>query len=137
MTVYNEDIASALNKHLELLTPSLPIAWENTKYTPTAGQPYLISWHLPGETDTITLGPNGVNGYSGLLQVDCMFPLQKGSRSAKVKAGLVCTHFKRGTLITFNAVTVRMLKAFPHPAQIDGDYYKVSVSAVYESYEVT
>jgi hypothetical protein len=138
MSTTNENVASALNKHLSLMTPTMGIAWENVEYTPPAmGTPYLRSWHLPGETDTITLGPNAVNGYYGVYQIDCLYPIGKGWQDAKVKAGKVATWFKRGTLITYNTMEVRLIKAYPSPGTVDGGYYKISVSTEYESYEVT
>jgi hypothetical protein len=137
MTTTNYDIQSALNKKLNTLTPSLPINWENTEYTPTIGTSYLRAWLLPGETSTLTLGPNGFNEYVGVLQIDCMYPIGKGWRDAKVEADSLCTLFKRGTLLTYNNINVRVMKSWPEPAVVDGPYYKVSVSVVYTSYDNT
>jgi hypothetical protein len=135
MTTANEDIQSALHKQLVQLTPSLPIAWENKEYSPTAGTPYLRSWLLPGQTTTVSLGPDGYNLYVGVYQIDCLYPINKGWYPAKVKAGAICTLFKRGTLITYNSICVRVMKCYPSSGDIDGDFHKVSVSVEYECYD--
>jgi hypothetical protein len=136
MTTVNENITSALTKKLATLSPPMDIAWENVKFDPTVGHPYLRAWHLPGQTFPLTLGPQGLDAFVGLLQVDCLYPIEKGWYDAKAKAGTICTLFKKGTLCTYNNITVRIVRSWPDPGTIDGDYYKVSTNIQYECYEI-
>ena len=136
MTEANQNIQSALNKHLSNMTPTMAIAWENVNFvTPTTiGTPYLRSWLLPGKTTGLTLGPNSFDEYLGIFQIDCLYPIGQGWYDCKAKAGAICTHFKKGTLITYNNIEVRTYRVYPDSGDPDGEYYKVSVSIEYKAF---
>jgi len=130
----NEDIQSALNKHLSLMTPTMAIAWENKEYVPILNTPYLKTWLMPGETTRVTLGPNGFEAYVGVFQIDCLYPIKQGWYPAKAKAGAICTQFKTGTLVTYNSVEVRIIRSYPERGDVDGPFYKVPVSIYYQCF---
>jgi hypothetical protein len=136
VTVANSAIQSALCKHLSLMTPTnFSVVSENTSFDPTIEAPYLRSWLLPGETVGLTLGPNGFNSFVGVFQVDAVYPIDKGWGDAKAKVDKICTHFKRGSLLTFNDLQLRIVKVYPDAGSVDGPTYKISTSIYYEAYE--
>ena len=135
MTTSNEDIQHALNKHCSTFTALTSVVYENIEYSPTIGIPYLRTWLLPGETFPLTLGPEGVMDYGGVFQIDCCYPKGRGWKLAKDMAGKVCTHFNRGTLITYNNILVRIRRAWPGPAIIEEELYRVPVSVLYECFD--
>lgn len=136
MTQANENLQSALSKHLSLATPSIGIAYENVEYNPIVGQSYLRAWLLPGETTSLTLGPGNILEYLGVYQIDCLCPKNQGWAPAKVKAGKLLTHFRPGISMTYQNLTVKSWKAYCDSGSIDGDFYKVSVSIEYRAWDV-
>jgi hypothetical protein len=131
----NTNIASALNKHLSLLTPTtMMIAWENIEIDPSISTPYLRAWLMPGRTTTLTLGNQSWAEFPGVFQIDCLYPANEGWNSATVKADAIYNHFKRGTLATYNDVQVRIKESSVEPGDVDGIFYKKSVSIYYVAY---
>lgn len=131
MTTTNEDIAHALNKHFSTFTSSIRKVRENESYEPRLGTPYLQAWHVPGMTDTITLGPNGVHWYMGIFHINCFYPQAFGENDAKVMAGRLVSHFFRGTRITYNDILVKVRQAWMHPGFQRDAWYIVPVSVNY------
>ena len=136
MTVANENLQSALNKHLSIATPTIGICYENVEYNPVVGESYLRAWLLPGETTSLTLGPGNILEYLGVYQIDILCPKDQGWAPAKVKAGKLLTHFRPGISMTYQNLTVKSWKAYCDSGSIDGDFYKVSVSVEYRAWDV-
>lgn len=135
MTTTNENLQSALYKHCSAMTPTIAIVGENASYTPVIGTPHLRTWLVPNETLPITLGPNGFLEYRGIFQINCYYPANRGWNPAKAKAGRICTHFHRGTRITYNSITVLIWRSYPGPAIIDNEWYVVPVAIDYSVFD--
>jgi hypothetical protein len=123
----------ALDKTLNQLT-DLDIVWENTEYSPEINSPFLRTWLTPSPTINSTLGPDGFSEYNGIYQIDCIYPVGTGWGSTGIKIDTICSLFKRGTLVTYNDVTVRIWGSYPGPAFIDGDWYRIPISVHYSSW---
>lgn len=137
MTTANEDIAHALNKHYSTFTASIHKVYENVRYEPSLGTPYLKAWHLPAQTDTITLGPSGVHWYKGIFQVSCFYPQAFGENDAKVMAGKLITHFFRGTQVTYNNILVKVRQAWMSPGYQEDAWYVVPITVDYWVFDDT
>jgi len=127
----NEDIERALLKCYSSFTPVIGKVYENQTYNPNIGVPYLRTWFLPAETDTITLGPTGVNEYTGIFQVRCVYPKGAGVGAARTMAGKICSHFYRGRQITYNNILVKIWHSWPDPGDEDGEFYVIPVRVLY------
>lgn len=111
-TLYS-DIRAALANQLKDTTGIIAIAWENTKYTPVTGTPYLVPTLMMAEPSQATLGTDGLNQEMGIYQITIMnYPVDKGVGAQLGMAGKLKTRFKRGTILTYNDVQVRIRKAY-------------------------
>ncbi len=134
MTTISEiDLQSALNQQLSSLMDQIPIAWENAKYQPEVGTPYLRATLLPAETAVATLGPNNFLEHKGIFQVDCVYPLGEGWGPAKAMAAQIVALFRTGTRLSYNGISILCEKAWPGPG-LPGDYYVIPVSIRYSCY---
>lgn len=128
------DVGAALETKLDAMIPSLPTAWENSEYKPVTGTAYQRVFDLRTETVNPTYG-DGQAREEGIFQVTLCYPLLKGKKDATTRAGLIRTHFKRGTTMTSNGISVRV-KGTPHiaPARYEDGLYLIDVSISYFSY---
>lgn len=115
MATYVETkIERALIGHLGALTltPALPIAFPNSAFdqTTTGKDGYLRATHVPNTVSQITLGDLGKNRFLGIFQIDVMWPKNTGYVTSGEIAGAVAAHFKRGTDIALDGITVRIIK---------------------------
>lgn len=133
MTVIpDKDIQSALNTTLALAFPAMPIAWENTEYTPTIGTAYFRVWLLPAEVDVMTLGPSPWQERKGIFQVSVFYPIGIGFGTPKGKAAEVVAVFKAGTAITYNTLRIICEKAWPSSGMNDDNgWYHIPVNCRY------
>jgi len=131
MTTTNEDIAHAFYKHYSTFTASIRMVSENESYEPALGTPYLRTWHSPAQTETITLGPNGVHWYMGVFQISCYYPQAFGWADAKAMAGRLITHFFRGTQVTYNNISVKVRQSWMVPGFQEDAWYLVPVIVEY------
>jgi len=131
MITTNEDIQHALYKHYSTFTASVRMVSENESYEPKLGTPYLRTWLLPAETTAITLGPSAVKEYGGIFQVDCVYPQSFGWNATKVMAGRICSHYTRGTRVTYNNILLRVLESWPGPALLEDAWYYIPVTVRY------
>jgi hypothetical protein len=134
MSTKYKDLSGALGKQLNNVSGSLDIVWENTEYDPTIGRPFLRTWLLPNQTINSSLGLKGFSEYNGIFQIDCMYPIGSGWGSARTNVDTICSSFKRGTIVTYNKVEVRIWGSSPEPALIDGDWYRLPISVYYSSW---
>jgi hypothetical protein len=129
-------LQKALSKHLNAMTPTMSIAWENTNFTPTNGIAHLETWLLPIKTEAITLGPAYWEEFSGIFQITCVYPAGRGTNDAKTKAAAIKTRFKRGTSFTYNILEVKIRAAYPESGHYseDGSWYRIPLSIIYICY---
>ena len=112
--------------------PSLPdVAWENVNYIPNSTELYLRATSLPGDTDQACLGDDGLDFHVGIFQVDVFIPDGKG-RSTWPDS--IADHFKRGTRLTQNGVTVTITTVSIESATKDENFYIVPVSIGYQAF---
>jgi len=112
-TTQYTDIRGALAARLHALEPGIVVAWENFSYTPVAGVPYLVPTMLWGEGVQAELGETGRNWETGIYQLMlCNIPEGEGINSLNTLAGTLRNHFKRGTTLVYNGVTVTVRKVY-------------------------
>lgn len=131
MSTFFSDIAGALRTRLNSLPGAPPIAWENINYTPSSKTLYLRATMLPIPTIQASLGDDGKDLHEGIFQVDVFIPDGQG-RSTWPDA--IADHFKRGTVLTQNSVTVRIKNASIGTAFKEENFYQVPVTIDYQSF---
>jgi len=124
------NISSALDQKL-LSLGSDPIAWQNVSFVPTSAEVYLRPTNLAGATRQAGLGNNGIDEYTGIYQVDVFATAGNGRNSAEAKADAVANHFKRGTDLVYNDVTVRLGNVSRTSGTTEEDRFVISVSINY------
>ena len=134
MSTYSLDISAALDTKLIQFSAdnSVPVAYENSEYTPTVGTLYLRATHLPADSLPIGLAFTSALDHLGIYQIDVIAPVDKGKGAAYVMADLIISAYPRGDLI-YNGVKVRIKSASRQPGTRDGAYYIVSVIINYQS----
>ena len=129
MTSFN-DIQAALDTKLKTITGT-PVAFPNVPYTPQAGKTYLRAFYLPAETVQAAMGSIGKDETNGIYQVDVVVP--RGSGRPQL-LDTVADLFKRGTVLTYNGVSVRIRSVSLGPAILEDEWYFVPVSVNFQSY---
>ncbi len=133
--VPDKDLQSALNAALYDAFPTMPIAWENTPYTPTIGITYFQVWLMPAETDLMTLGQSPWLMRQGIFQVSVFAPIGIGFGVAKGKAAEIIAAFKSSTSFVYNGLSVTIEKSWVSGGIIEDDgWYHIPVSIRYRCY---
>jgi hypothetical protein len=134
-TYADTSIAEALLAQLATLTlsPAMSVAYPNVNFPPpTAG--YLRATHVPNTVNQVTLGTTGKNRFAGIFQVDVFLPINGGISTPMEKAGAVAAHFKRGTTLTKDGISVRIVRPPEiRPAIASAPYLQVPVIIRYQA----
>jgi len=131
MSTFFTDIQGALRARLSTLPSLPPVSWENVDYEPNSSTLFLRATGLPSSTNQACLGDDGLDFHVGIFQVDVFIPDGKG-RSSWPDA--IADHFKRGTRITQNSVTVTITTVSIESASKDENFYIVPVSISYQAF---
>lgn len=131
MSTIFSDVSAALDARLNTLSGSDPVAWPNTIFNPTKGVLYLRPSLLPVSSAQIGLGASGLDEHTGIYQVDVYAQAGKGRNEAETKADSVADHFKRGTDLVYNGVTVRLGDTSRNEGLTVDDRFVISVSINY------
>lgn len=99
-------IRSALVAEWEALNLGLPISYENRKFEPKAGQAWSRFTILPNDAEAVTMGRNGEDEITGLLQVDLFHPVEAGTGAALDIADAVRAAFWVGRRISYQGQEV-------------------------------
>lgn len=108
MSTYFNDIETALEQRLLTLAGSPTIDWPLVPAEPDASTTYLRPTFLPGETTQASLGDLGKDYATGLYQIDV---IQRRGTGRNVWSDPIGDHFKRGTYLAYNGITVRVMSA--------------------------
>lgn len=130
-----ESIRKALEVRLAALAPSIVTAYENVTFTPPAADvAYQQAFLLPGQPDNSEMGSTNYFDV-GVFQVTLCYPIGNGPGAAQARAELLRLHFKRGTSLVQDGITVIVMRT---PAVAGGfrrdDRWCVSVSITYQAH---
>jgi len=126
-------IRQALSAHLNSMPPGWDVQWTDTSYSPVTGTPYLQEALLPAQTFQADLGASGRNRHSGIYQLTIVTPRNR-LKDAEDKQTALIAHFKRGTRLTRNGVTVTLEAPFVGPAMQEADWIRRPLSIPYFAY---
>lgn len=97
-----------LIKHLNLLVPSLPTAYEGASFTPPSTIYQRLQFRV-NQPDDPVLG-TGYYRERMELQIFVNAPANKGTGEALTRAELLRTHFKKGTTIAEDSILIHILE---------------------------
>lgn len=129
MSVFN-NIQTALDSRLATYV-DLPVAFPNVPYKPQAGMPYLRATFLPAETVQASMGATGKDETNGIYQIDVVVPRGSGRPQA---LDAIADLFKRGTVLTYNGVKLRIRSVSIDSAILDDEWYFVPISVSFQTY---
>ncbi len=129
------DIRAAFDQHLnETVGDTHDVAWPNYGYEPTTGTPYLRPSIIPAEPGYAGSGRCGKNRERGVYQIDVNIPESQGRGPAETIAEELRAAFARGTVLTYNGISVRINKAYLSPGGTDEPgWYRIPVTIQYFS----
>jgi len=131
MSTFFNDIQAAFDTKLGQ-SVSDPIAYPNIPYEPSAGTVFVRPSFLPAETSQASLGANGKDETVGVYQIEVVTPRGSG-RPQSVDA--IADAFKRGTVLTYNDVNVRIRSVSIGVALVtDTAWYSVPVSVNFQTF---
>lgn len=111
----------------------LKIVFENTAYTPVAGETYLRAFTIPGDTASNTLGGDH-RLYTGVFQVNIISPAGDGKTKTNPIAAELSILFPLYARDTRGTVTVVTMSPVDQGPGITGDSnYTVPVSFMYRA----
>jgi hypothetical protein len=131
MATHFNDIQAALDARLNTLSGGYDIAWPNTVFEPQANQTFLSPSFLPAESVQASLGSGGKDETSGIYQIDVVYPAGTGRSTIPDS---VADHFKRGTVLSYNGVNVRIRSVSISPALTEGAFHFVPISVDFYTY---
>ncbi|SEM50259.1 Bacteriophage related protein of unknown function [Pseudomonas sp. ok272] len=111
----------------------LKIVFENTAYTPAAGETYLRAFTIPGDTASNTLGGDH-RLFTGVFQVSIIAPAGTGKAKTNPIVDELAALFPLYARDTKGAVTViTMSPVDPGPGITGDSTYTVPVSFLYRA----
>jgi len=111
----------------------LKIVFENTAYTPAAGETYLRAFTIPGDTASNTLGGDH-RLYTGVFQVSIIAPAGTGKTETNPLVSELTSLFALYARSTKDEVTViTMSPVDPGPGITGDSVYTVPVSFSYRA----
>lgn len=128
----NAIIAAALSTRLATL--GLPTQWENSQFTPTANQTYLVEAFLPAATLAVGVATSSADEFSGIYQVMVMSPRGGTKGPGLAAAEQVLAAFTRGLRLTRSGITVTILRSSLGPALMQDDRWGIPVSIDYRAF---
>lgn len=133
-TVFS-DIQNGLETHL-LACPSVPttIVWENTIYTPVPDVAFLRAMTQHAPTTQTSIGNDGLNTQSGIFLINSFYGRGDGRGIQNTFLSELVDHFKRGTTIVENGVSIRIEAVTPQPSIDEDDWFNVPIQVRYIAY---
>lgn len=112
-------IRKALETRLNSLSPTWPTAWENTKFTPTAGTSWQRATMLFSDTQALGIGTGAPEHWQGHLHVVLWTPAGAGAAAAEARFELLAGrtgHFQRGQVLSAGGINVLIEQPTTRPA---------------------
>lgn len=116
-----------------VFSPSIPVAWPNVQFSVPVSNKWLQLHEFPAPTVALSVGHDGTNQYTGFIQISVFWPLNTGLVQPNEIASSIISHFKRGTRITLDGVTVETTQAYRSRA-IYEDRVMIPVTINYRSF---
>lgn len=110
----------------------LPVAHENTSYTPTAGTAYAELLVLQNDITGFSL--NSSNETDGVFRVILRYPVNGGAVAIKEKADAIFAAFQIGQQLTYSGQTLTITSQQRQPGVADDGWYKLVLTISYRAF---
>jgi hypothetical protein len=128
------DINAALVVAYQGASLGLPTAWEGVDFTPPADAAWAQLWMLPAPVSIDTLGANGLDLHTGVLQIDLNVPQNTGTGALLGYADTLRSAFKAGNNTTHNGQSVLILDCSRSRLTQAAGWLTVSMSITWRAY---
>lgn len=108
--------------------------WPSVDYTPQAGQPHAQIAFITNQPEASSVGTGGLDVHTGILQIDLMYPLGKGTGDSVEKADQVANVFKGGTQASFGGQTVNIRSCGIRQPTASGGWLRTIISIAWIAY---
>ena len=129
MSWYN--VEQALQKHLNSLSLSPPIFYENKKEDSSEGIHITVT-NLPAAT--AALDKNLTDEYNGIYQISIFDLTNKGKKAILELSDTILAAFKFGVELVESGCNVFIEESNPNPARVTGKYFVIDLSINYNAY---
>lgn len=134
-----DKIQAALETKLATVVDIPDIAYENTKYDPTTGVPYVKTRFLPTDRSMKVLGVDDDNKpfwqeYHGLFQLILNMPEGTGSKPTNDLVRNIMNVYETATDLSFNGVYVTVKKVERTRGYNETPWFKTSVNVYWYSH---
>lgn len=126
-TLY-QNIRGALQTRLASVTGIPTIAYEDRRYTPVPGTPFIEAILIPISGRPQTMGDDPLLLHEGTFQIACVYPAGKGTGKAEAMADTIKGFFKVKDVLTLNGDSVRIRYSERVRALEEADWLRVPVS---------
>jgi hypothetical protein len=116
----------------QLSGTSYTVAYENADFT-TPATLYVMESYLPAATGHVGMETGSTDYYKGIYQVTIMAPKDQYKLDGYTAADSIAATFSRGTVMTYDGVTVRVEDVSIAPPLTDGDRFAIPVSIEWRS----
>ena len=128
-------IRIALETRLGTLSGLPDVAYQNTKYEPTRGTPYIRPTLMVGTGGLpVNVGQDSSLLWTGIYQIDIFRPKGEGTGDGYDLATNIQTHFKNATILTESGQQVRIRHSQVRTGKEDGDWYKIPVDVTWYAF---
>jgi len=122
---------------VNVISPAVPLATkaDNEIFNPPPADVWAAVFFLPAETIPATIGLNGYNQDTGLLQVDYNTPVGDGTSQMRAFVEAMYALYKLGTIFTAQDGQKVHITSFARSPtrEVDG-YSRVSISIFYRAF---
>jgi len=109
--------------------------YENSNdHDPRADTPWFEFFLIPNRPSVVTLGDEGLNEHTGIVQINLNYPLHEGSGAVLQKADEVSNLFKAGSRHTYQGQTVSIISCgLDGSGQIVNGFYQAILTIQYRA----
>ena len=122
-----------LDRQLNLIAGGLPVAWENTKFTPVLNQPWLRPTLINGASNNVDLNSHQLN--PGIYRVDAFYALGNGKKDLLNQLDEIYNHFKSTLTLTMDDTIINIQSISLLPRLIDEPWIMGSIDINFVNYE--
>ena len=118
-----------------VLVNELPTSYQNVAFEIPDGDPWAAVFLLASLSNIGSLGSNGDDEFSGIFQIDLMYPLGEGIFRINEAIDLIRGEYKAGKYLTYSGGTQWVLVVSCGPTSITEDegWYKAVITIGWES----
>ena len=110
-------------------------AYENAAFTkPAAAVPWAAVFIIPNQPAPESAGSGGMDGHTGIMQVDLNYPVNAGSGAIVAKADSVAQYFKAGTRLAYGGQQVQIQSCGRSQGRPVDGFYRVSMTINWTAY---